>query len=243
VFLLLDNFDILWIDRYGILAPDADRRRLAELLRWGAGRRNRALNRLRDYTGGPGKTIKAMKSARKANSGDYPKSFSRTNQGRLGPTGRGAGGCPAAGATSPTGTYVLGVPDDWRRCGLFLDNIGLFHFSRHRRLRPVALIAIGLSKRFETRGTGVVVWAARGWWVGLPSSWTTRHCMELNMIWSLGLIAIGGSHSGARSRNARRSPDPACSRRTPIPLPTNMCEPGRRSAAERRLATPELQGR
>ena len=76
---------------------------------------------------------------------------------------------------------------------LFLDNIGLFHFYDVWRFWPVALIAIGISKMFESRGVGGRVWAAMLMFAGtafLLDNLGVWHA-SWNVIWPLAIIGMG----------------------------------------------------
>jgi len=76
---------------------------------------------------------------------------------------------------------------------LFLDNIGLFHFSDIWRFWPVALIALGVSKLFDCRGVGGRVWACM--WILVGTAFLLDHFgmwhVSWNTIWPLALIAFG----------------------------------------------------
>ncbi len=76
---------------------------------------------------------------------------------------------------------------------LFLDNIGLFHFSDIWRFWPVAFIALGVAKLTDSRGIGSQVWAAM--WVVIGSAFLLDNLglwhMRWNVIWPLGLVAFG----------------------------------------------------
>jgi hypothetical protein len=113
---------------------------------------------------------------------------------------RAKGACPGAGAWAGHRrhrSHRAGIVFAFLMIGagvlLFLDNVGLFHFHDIWRYWPVALIALGVTKLFETRGAGGVVWAAMAILVGTAflldnlgiwhGSW--------NLIWPLGLIAFG----------------------------------------------------
>src|SRR6267142_1188041 len=97
---------------------------------------------------------------RESNSGDYIKSPEEQIKRRV------KRACPGAGAWAghrPHGTrgpgLVLAVLMIGAGVLLFLDNIGLFHFRDIWQYWPVALIILGVSKLFETRGAGGMVWA------------------------------------------------------------------------------------
>jgi len=76
---------------------------------------------------------------------------------------------------------------------LFLDNINVFHFRDVWRFWPVALIALGLAKLFDSRGTGARVWA--GMWILVGTAFLLDHLgiwrVSWNVIWPLALIGLG----------------------------------------------------
>ena len=128
---------------------------------------------------------------------------------------------------------------------LFLDNIGLFHFHDIWRYWPVALIALGVSKLFETRGAGGVVWAAMAMLVGtafLLDNLGIWHA-SWNMIWPLGLIAFGVLML-VNALERRRSPDdPACVKTYSDTSSDNMLRAWATfSGLKRRLDTQNFQG-
>jgi predicted membrane protein len=95
---------------------------------------------------------------------------------------------------------------------LFLDNVGLFHFHDIWRFWPVALIALGVSKLFETRGAGGMVWAAMATLVGtgiLLDNLGIWHA-NWNIIWPLGLIAFGILKLVTSLERKRALEDPNC---------------------------------
>ena len=95
---------------------------------------------------------------------------------------------------------------------LFLDNVGLFHFHDIWRFWPVALIALGVSKLFETRGAGGMVWAAMATLVGtafLLDNLGIWHA-NWNIVWPLGLIAFGILKLAASLERKRFLDDPNC---------------------------------
>ncbi|MBZ5591778.1 MAG: cell wall-active antibiotics response protein [Acidobacteriia bacterium] len=76
---------------------------------------------------------------------------------------------------------------------LFLDNLGLFHVYDIWRLWPVALIAVGLSKMFESQGPGGRVWAGMVMAAGvlfLLDNLGVWH-VGWNLIWPLALVGVG----------------------------------------------------
>jgi hypothetical protein len=76
---------------------------------------------------------------------------------------------------------------------LFLDNIGLFHFGNIWQYWPVALIAVGVSKLFECRGAGGMVWGGMMIVAGgcfLLSNLGLMH-VGFDVIWPLALVAFG----------------------------------------------------
>jgi len=104
-----------------------------------------------------------------------------------------SGGCgrrrpPTAGVIIATLMIGAGVL-------LFLDNLGLFHIYNIWRLWPVALIAVGLSKLFERRGAGGLVWACLVMSAGvvvLLDNFGIWH-VSWGMIWPLALVGAGVS--------------------------------------------------
>jgi len=181
-----------------------------------------------------------------SNSGDYRKSFEERIKGRARADWRGAGGWPGRRRHLP---HRHGIVLAFLMIGagvvLFLDNIGLFHFHDIWRYWPVALIAIGVSKLFETRGTGGVVWAATWMVVGtafLLDNLGIWHA-SWNMIWPLGLIAIGVLML-VNALERRRSPeDPACVKTYSDTSSDNMLRAWATfSGLKRRLDTQNFQG-
>jgi hypothetical protein len=76
---------------------------------------------------------------------------------------------------------------------LFLDNLGLFHIYNVWRLWPIALIAVGVSKMFETRGFGGRVWAGMVMASGvlfLFENFGVWH-LRWSLIWPLALMGAG----------------------------------------------------
>lgn len=76
---------------------------------------------------------------------------------------------------------------------LFLDNLGLFHIYNVWRLWPVALIAVGFSKLFDSRGAGGLVWAGLVMAAGvvlLLDNFGIWH-VGWGMIWPLALVGVG----------------------------------------------------
>ena len=148
-----------------------------------------------------------------SNSGDLDKSLQERIKRRAQADWRGAS--PWAGHRRH-GTHRAGIVFAFLMIGagvlLFLENIGLFHFHDIWRYWPVALIALGVSKLFETRGAGGMVWAAMAMLVGtafLLDNLGIWHA-SWNMIWPLGLIAFGVLML-VNALERRRSPDdPAC---------------------------------
>ncbi|HXI39022.1 MAG TPA: DUF5668 domain-containing protein [Bryobacteraceae bacterium] len=95
---------------------------------------------------------------------------------------------------------------------LFLDNVGLLHFHDIWRFWPVALIALGVSKLFETRGAGGMVWGAMAMLVGtafLLDNLGIWHA-NWNIIWPLGLIAVGIIKLVTSLERKRALEDPNC---------------------------------
>jgi hypothetical protein len=95
---------------------------------------------------------------------------------------------------------------------LFLDNVGLFHFHDIWRYWPVALIILGVSKLFETRGAGGMVWAAMATLVGTAFLLGNLGIWQVqwNMIWPLGLIAFGILKLVTSLERKRSLADPSC---------------------------------
>jgi hypothetical protein len=76
---------------------------------------------------------------------------------------------------------------------LFLDNLGLFHIYNVWRLWPVVLIVLGLSKMFESRGSGGRVWAGMAMAFGvlfLLGNLGIWH-VSWHLIWPLALVGMG----------------------------------------------------
>jgi hypothetical protein len=76
---------------------------------------------------------------------------------------------------------------------LFLDNLGFYHVYNIWRLWPVALIAVGISKMFESRGTGGLVWSCLVTAAGvifLLDNLGVWH-VSWNLIWPLALVGAG----------------------------------------------------
>src|SRR5690242_16601855 len=95
---------------------------------------------------------------------------------------------------------------------LFLDNVGLLHFHDIWRFWPVALIALGVSKLFETRGAGGMVWGAMAMLVGtafLLDNLGIWHA-NWNIVWPLGLIAVGIIKLVTSLERKRALEDPNC---------------------------------
>ncbi len=132
--------------------------------------------------------------SRESNSGDYGKSPEEQIKRRV------KRACPGAGTWAGHrrhGSRRPGVVFAFLMIGagvlLFLDNIGLFHFHDIWQYWPVALIAIGVAKLFETRGAGGLVLAGLLMVVGtafLLDNFGIWHA-SWNIIWPLGLIAFG----------------------------------------------------
>jgi len=78
---------------------------------------------------------------------------------------------------------------------LFLDNIGLFRFHDIWQFWPVLLIALGVSKLFDTKGIGGQVWAAM--WILVGTGFLLDHLgvwhMNWGTIWPLALVAFGAT--------------------------------------------------
>jgi len=76
---------------------------------------------------------------------------------------------------------------------LFLDNLGLFRFHDIWQFWPVALIALGVSKLFDTKGIGGQVWAAM--WILVGTAFLLDHLgiwhMQWGTMWPLALVAFG----------------------------------------------------
>jgi predicted membrane protein len=76
---------------------------------------------------------------------------------------------------------------------LFLDNIGLFRFHDIWQFWPVALIALGVAKLFDTKGIGGQVWAAM--WILAGTAFLLDHLgiwhMHWGTVWPLALVAFG----------------------------------------------------
>jgi hypothetical protein len=148
-----------------------------------------------------------------SNSGDYRKSFEERISRRARADWHGAGGWPGNRRHGP---HRHGIVFAFLMIGagvlLFLDNIGLFHFHDIWRYWPVALIAIGVSKLFETRGTGGVVWAAM--WIVVGTAFLLDNLdiwhASWNIIWPLGLIAFGVLMLVNALERRRPPEDPAC---------------------------------
>jgi len=131
VFLLLDNFDILWMrPGRGSLALTPDRRRVAELLRWSRQTEPGAIKPVArlELEEPHGRQSRRLKAARKA--------FRRTTANRSRNESKGArqtgavrAAGPAAGATSHRHGIVLEFLMIGAGVVLFLDNSGLFHFT------------------------------------------------------------------------------------------------------------------
>ena len=129
-----------------------------------------------------------------SNSGDYGKSPEEQIKRRV------KRACPGEGAWAGHRLHGFrrpGVVFAFLMIGagvlLFLDNIGLFHFHDIWQYWPVALIAIGVAKLFETRGAGGLVLAGLLMVVGtafLLDNFGIWHA-SWNIIWPLGLIAFG----------------------------------------------------
>jgi len=181
-----------------------------------------------------------------SDSGDYRKSFEERINRRARADWRGAGGWPGH---RRRGSHGPGVVFAFLMIGagvlIFLDNIGLFHFHDIWRYWPVALIALGVTKLFETRGAGGVVWAAMAMLVGtafLLNNLGIWHA-SWNMIWPLGLIAIGVLML-VNALQRRRSPaDPACVETYSDTSSDNMLRAWATfSGLKRRLDTQNFQG-
>lgn len=76
---------------------------------------------------------------------------------------------------------------------LFLDNFGLFHIYNIWRFWPVALIAVGVSKLFDCRGTGGRLWAGMIIAVGLLFLLDTLriYYVSWHLVWPLVLVGLG----------------------------------------------------
>ncbi len=132
--------------------------------------------------------------SRESSSGDYSKSPEEQIKRRV------KHACPGGGAWAGHRRHGFrrpGVVFAFLMIGagvlLFLDNIGLFHFHDIWQYWPVALIAIGVAKLFETRGAGGLVLAGLLMVVGtafLLDNFGIWHA-SWNIIWPLGLIAFG----------------------------------------------------
>jgi len=76
---------------------------------------------------------------------------------------------------------------------LFLDNVGLLHFHDIWQFWPVALIALGAAKLFDTRGVGGQVWAAM--WIVIGSAFLLDNLgiwhLRWGTVWPLALVLFG----------------------------------------------------
>ena len=94
---------------------------------------------------------------------------------------------------------------------LFLDNIGLLHLGDIWRYWPVALIAIGAAKLFDTRGAGGRVWSAMMIALGtcfLLDNLDVWH-FSWGLIWPLALVAAGILMLVNAVERKSSQPDPA----------------------------------
>lgn len=99
---------------------------------------------------------------------------------------------------------------------LFLDNLGLFHIYNVWRLWPIALIAVGVSKLFETRGFGGRIWAGMVMASGVLLLFENLGVWHLkwSLIWPLALMGAGVTmllHSLERKSLTERVPAGAMS--------------------------------
>ena len=78
---------------------------------------------------------------------------------------------------------------------LFLDNFGLFHIYNLWRYWPVVLIAVGVSKLFDCRGTGGRVWAGIMIAFGVLFLLDALRIVHVgwHLIWPLALVGLGVS--------------------------------------------------
>jgi len=145
---------------------------------------------------------------------------------------------PAAGIVIGTLIIAVGVL-------LFLDNLGLFHIYNLWRLWPVVLIALGLSKLFESRGSGGRLWAGMAmafgvlFLLGNLGVWQVRW----NLMWPLALVGIGASmllHALDRKDLPGRMPRPEGSVNTSAA--DTLKEWATFSGIKRRLDTQNFQG-
>jgi hypothetical protein len=111
----------------------------------------------------------------------------------------------------PTAGIIIAVLMIGAGVLLFLDNLGLFHIYNVWRLWPVALIAIGFSKLFDSRGAGGLVWACLVMAAGvifLLDNFGVWH-VSWGMLWPLALVGVGISmllHALERKNVPEKSP-------------------------------------
>jgi hypothetical protein len=76
---------------------------------------------------------------------------------------------------------------------LFLDNLGVYHMYNIWRLWPVALITVGVSKLFESRGAGGRVWAGLVTLAGVIFLLDNLNIWHVSwgLLWPLALVGAG----------------------------------------------------
>lgn len=144
----------------------------------------------------------------------------------------------------PTASIVIAILVIAAGVLLFLDNLGLFHIYNIWRLWPVALIAVGFAKLFESRGAGGLAWAGLVMAAGvilLLDNLGIWH-VSWGMIWPLALVGVGISmllHGLERKNLPEKSPPWAS-------IGTSSADTLREwatfSGIKRRLHTQDFQG-
>jgi len=111
----------------------------------------------------------------------------------------------------PTAGVVIAVLIIAAGVLLFLDNLGVYHIYNIWRLWPVALIIVGVSKMFECRGAGGMVWAGLVTAAGaifLLDNLGIWH-VSWGLLWPLALVGVGLSmlfHAMEQKDLPRRAP-------------------------------------
>jgi len=152
-------------------------------------------------------------------------------------------GC-AVGPRAPGPGMVIAVLIIGAGVLLFLDNLGIFHIYNIWRLWPVAVIGVGFSKLFESRGAGGFVWGVVVIAVGalfLMNNLDIWH-ISWGLIWPLGLVGLGISmllNALDRKGDAKRTP-PWASRG--MSTSDTLREWATFSGIKKRLHTVDFQG-
>lgn len=121
---------------------------------------------------------------------------------------------------------------------LFLDNIGLWSFHEIWRYWPLALIAVGASKLFTSRGPAGLLWAILLVLSGLVFLLNNLGLLALRLgtIWPLILVGLGAL---MLVRALERRPLPG---KAPVSTSNSLREWVVFGATKRRVEAPDFQG-